>query len=125
MTDGLGPDLFDCSGLVLRSMRDVLGEAACPKAIEFRHVRDFWRAASGGDDRLHVAKLAIGNLVVTRRHYTIDGKLTAVPGHIGIVTHLDTMPSLIHASPRSGYVEERPLRALDTLLGCIAIQLTS
>jgi hypothetical protein len=86
-----------------------------------RHVRDLWSAAYAEDQPFQFATPAIGNLLVTRREYTIRGEATTVPGHIGIITALGEMPTFIHASPVCGKVEERPLRRLNTILGSIAI----
>jgi len=87
-------------------------------------VRDIWRSASGrGNSLFKKAEMAIGNLIVMRRRYTVAGKLVDVPGHIGIVTATGESLQFIHASPSHGVVEEKPLGVTTSIMGVIAVRL--
>jgi len=88
---------------------------------DVRHVREMWESAAKEKHPFLLGEFAVGNLLVTARTYSINGELTAIAGHVGIITNVD-VPSFIHASAEAGRVEERPLRTLSTVLGCIAIK---
>jgi|GEM_PF-1405522 len=128
---GLGPDVFDCSGFILRVICDVTGQDVRDLA-NVRHVRDMWRAAGeAGNAMFQVADLATlvpGNLVVTRRIYDVDGEVVEMPGHIGIVTDASVEPPrFIHASTfnREGQVKERQMLTSATIIGAIAVDLNA
>lgn len=120
---GTGPAVFDCSGFVLRAISDATGSPIDELAANTRHVRDIWQSAQAEDPFFNVGELAVGSLLITERRYSFDGLIFTIPGHVGIISVLGDLPSFIHANPQAGMVEERPLRALDTVLGCVAINL--
>jgi hypothetical protein len=116
--DGLGPDVFDCSGFIVRTICDVTGLDIAKRGL--RHVRDMWEAAQAGEYSLTTTTCAPGSIIVTERVYDFGRR----PGHIGIITSLATeLPTFIHASPSAARVEERPLLRLDTTLGYMTISL--
>lgn len=116
-TDGLGPERFDCSGLIIRSIADVLG--IDPYQDTPRHVRDMWHE-SQEQDNFKATEISAGSLAVVRRHYTIHGEYIAIPGHIGIITNAASQ-KIIHANPGSGKVETGQLRRGASILGYIAV----
>ena len=122
MADGLGPDSFDCSGLVVKAASELLGDGAVSWDDSLRHVRDMWSDAIQAQTAFRISQLAVGAVVVTKRQYEIRGQSRYVPGHIGIVTAVSgNQIDFIHANPSVGYVEERPIRTLETLLGYISL----
>jgi hypothetical protein len=121
-SDGIGPQAFDCSGLIVRSMSDVLDVDPIICMKDLRHVRDMWRAAyCEQDDTFDMAELAVGALLVTRRRYDIGGESTIIPGHIGIITDAGGGLGIIHTNLRRGRVEETALPPLDTALECVTM----
>lgn len=125
MTDGIGPERFDCSGLVIRAVHDTLGTNSIEHQESTRHVRDMWLAANEQEQsNFCIAEAAVGILAVIRRKYTINGELTAIAGHIGIVTRTESGLDIIHANPRTGKVEETPVRSRNVVMGFIAINLS-
>ena len=87
-----------------------------------RHVRDMWRIAHN-QTTFWITELAIGALAVVRRRYTLGGERITIPGHIGIITDKENGLNMIHANPRTGKVEEEPLRNLNAVMGYIAVNL--
>jgi cell wall-associated NlpC family hydrolase len=131
LEDGLGPDIFDCSGFILRVLSDVADLDLGELAQQYRHVRDMWQDSAENPLFCRISSatptnLAAGGLLVTARRYTIGGQYRAIPGHIGIVTEGGEAPSFIHASAESGLVEERSLnrpgrrQLAETMVGCLA-----
>lgn len=125
MTDGIGPERFDCSGLVIRAIHDTLGTNSIEHPESPRHVRDMWLAANEQEQSVfYTAEVAVGVLAVIRRKYTINGEHTAIAGHIGIVTKTEGGLDIVHANPRTGKVEEAPVRSRNAVMGFIAINLS-
>ena len=124
LTSGIGPEHFDCSGLVVASLCEVLGLATCDWPMGRRHARDMWQEA----DDPHSASMFIktepreGALLVMRRHYDIGGRRQEVAGHIAVVSCVgDDNLRYIHANPANGIVEERQLKSSRNLLGIVGI----
>ncbi|MCA9329884.1 hypothetical protein KDA11_04515 [Candidatus Saccharibacteria bacterium] len=122
MEQGLGVESFDCSGLVIRSVCDVLGKKVDEWPIGLRHVRDMWNASNDGDlSGLASADISVGMLAVTGKHLTIDGYRQYVPGHIGVVTSVvDNCIEFIHASAPNK-VTEGAVKNTARLIGGISI----
>lgn len=121
MSEGLGPDSFDCSGLVIRSMCDVLGKDISAWQLKHRHVRDLWNAANGLDDAFELTSLAPGTLLVSARSYLVNNVTEILPGHIGIVTEVyDGKAVYIHASS-PWLVAEEPVKNMVKRLGNITV----
>ena len=73
-------------------------------------------------DRFAKVDVSVGSLLVTGRYYLIGAQTEYVPGHIGIVTGIERGEiSFLHASPRAGLVEERPLMTTATMMGSITV----
>lgn len=120
LSGGLGPKKFDCSGLIIRSLCDLLD---CTIETDgLRHVRDMWRSAEEHTAYMR-ASLAVGVLAVMRRRYMIDGIPTEIPGHIGVVSSVEDEVTIIHANPRNGKVEQSILRDQTNVMGYIALNL--
>lgn len=123
MSIGIGSESFDCSGLVIASISDVLGVSATDWPSDVRHVRDMWYAAEAGKYRYHATELAIGSLVVTTRSYRTGKDTITIPGHIGVVTRYDGANGrFVHASAPEGLVIESPFEAFSKTLGCITLK---
>jgi cell wall-associated NlpC family hydrolase len=119
MAGGLGPNEFDCSGLVIASFAAVM-DVPVDRWRDLRHVRDLWKVA--GEAGLHRSAYAVGDLLVIPRTYTISGNRQSVPGHIGFVTKVDSGGlNILHADWRQETVVEsfRP-RALP-IFGAISL----
>lgn len=115
-TNGLGNMALDCSGLIVRSICEVNDWDAhdISRINDWRHVRNMWQLGQDGSQLFEPSELAVGALVVTRRHY--------IPaGHIGIITAITPDIRFIHASANLGIVEERPLRSRSAVLGYLAV----
>lgn len=122
VTDGIGPERFDCSGLVIRVIYDTLGTNSIEHPESPRHVRDMWLAANEqGQSGFYIAEFSVGALVVIRRKYTINGEHAAIAGHVGIVTKIKSGLDIIHANPRTGKVEESSVRNWKAVMGFIAV----
>jgi hypothetical protein len=120
-SSGIGPDVFDCSGLIIRSICDVQGVEPFKRSNGTRHVRDMWQAAESGNQFVRTTELEIGSLLVTHRSHMIHGKPVSLPGHIGVISELGVAPKIIHASAAVGEVEERALKTQHTVLGTLAV----
>ena len=117
---GLGP-AFDCSGFIIASLCQVAGRPIGDWPASLRHVRDMWQA-SQDSELLTRIPIVEGSILVTSRAYDLEGEKVRVPGHVGIVTYAQADEvHYVHASAKSGVVEERPLRTLDTILGAITL----
>lgn len=113
---------FDCSGLVIRAIHDVLGSSS-PNEGEFRHVREIWQTANAPEHpNLHIAKLTEGVLVVLQRQYTIGGQDVIIPGHVGIVTGTTAGTRMVHGNPRTGRVKEELIKDPSTIMGYIDVR---
>lgn len=122
MAEGLGPDSFDCSGLAIQTVSELLGEPILSLAEGLRHVRDIWSDANHSQARFKIGHLAVGAFVVTKRQYEIQGQSLSIAGHVAIVTSLSSdRIDIIHANPSVGCVEERPIRTLETVLGYVSL----
>ena len=95
--------------------------ATIEQTTGLRHVRDIWQSALSQAGPFRIGRLSVGSLLITHRQYTINGERTIVPGHIGVITNVDDSLSFIHASPIAGKVEERPLKTLQTIVGCVEV----
>ena len=119
---GLGP-AFDCSGLVIRSICDVLGVDPQDWPPDMRHVRDMWGMSLGQGELAALGSSAIARLVVFRRYYDTPTGPLEVAGHVGMVSTVDSTGSFtfVHADPRTGRIEERSSMTSQTMLGFIAL----
>lgn len=120
---GVGPDAFDCSGLVIHSICQTAGLEPKNWPLEMRHVRDMWQAAEGGDQGLAISQqIEPGSLLVTPRKWLVGGVQQKMPGHIGIVSRVeDDEVWFIHANPKAGLVEEVQLKDTDNVIGAMVM----
>lgn len=122
---GVGLEGFDCSGLVVRAISDVLGTPTTQWPLGQRHVRDIWAMAQRFPDYAPQRELEalIGRLVVFSTVYRVDGILQRVPGHVGIVEHDDSAGTIyIHANQRCSRVERcTELKGREGILGYVAV----
>lgn len=96
---GLGPDRFDCSGLMIRALCDVVGKPVEDWPLELRHVRDMWDDAQTEATAFEPTPMEPGALVVLRRRHPVADTTYVVPGHIGVVTQVFRSGAYyIHAS---------------------------
>ena len=80
MSEGLGPTSFDCSGLVIRSICDVLGMSTDQWPVGLRHVRDIWKVAERDNTQaLQRTRPTVGSLAITGRYYTVFGEEKYIP----------------------------------------------
>jgi hypothetical protein len=114
----MGPGPFDCSGLVIRSIADVLGGETRDWPAQYRHVREMWPTDAQEGQPFRRVPLAIGQLVVCHRWYNIEGVFTQTPGHIGIITKVgEDNVCCIQTSSLTGKVTEGWLRQPQTIIG--------
>lgn len=117
--DGLGPDRFDCSGLIIKGLFDVIGHEAADWPTTVRHVREMWDIAGQTDV---VAEAKRGDLLVATSSYLIYSRRHTVPAHVGIVTGNETgIVRWLHASPRKGEVIESPVLRPHAVIGRLAL----
>lgn len=125
MEAGMGPDEFDCSGLVINAFCDVMGVEPERWPARLRHVRDMWREATDSGVLFREAPEAtVGSLLVVSRRYNLEGRPQKVAGHIGFVADQTGVPGFqtvrfLHASPTLGSVAEATVSHLDSHLGII------
>jgi hypothetical protein len=122
---GVGPEAFDCSGLVIGAISTVMGKRPGNWPVANRHVREMWFTSSLGredeysGDGSYPSNLS-GSLVVMSRKYSYHDDPIIVPGHIGIVSgYEDGRMRYIHASPNKGIVEETTISRMESVLGLL------
>lgn len=126
MKTGVGPETYDCSGLVVASLCEALGISLKQWPLEMRHVRDFWNAGSPNlGERKDFSDVTAGDLLIVQKRIPIQGLLSNQPCHIAIVSKYtpDEM-SIIHAVAESGkVVEEQPSQSWISrrVMGAIAL----
>lgn len=108
MSTGLGTDGFDCTGLVLRAMSDVLGKADCDWATAIRHGPQMYLKADHMP-REQVKREPIGAIVVYSQFQRLEGgdsKLVFPAAHVGIYVGKN---QIVHARQdgTGGVVTER------------------
>ena len=101
MTVGLGPQAFDCSGLVIAAIVQVMGYEPTAWPPERRHVRQMHPMAEPTDLR----EAEVGDLLTLGRLYTIQGITEVVPAHIGIVVaRAESHVLFMHAQAAAGRI---------------------
>ncbi|MDZ7744444.1 MAG: NlpC/P60 family protein [Candidatus Saccharibacteria bacterium] len=117
---GIGPDEFDCSGFVIKSICDVKGLRPSDWPDQVRHVRDMWNDAQTEQVMFKQSALEAGALLITQKYYDIGDQQTEMPGHMGIVlTVEDETVRYIHASAKRGRVEICKRRIPTSYMGAI------
>jgi len=102
MNIGLGPDEFDCSGLVIDGISNVIGMSIDRWPDQLRHVRQM-----AGTQYTYegLGEVTIGKCLVLGRNYTINGESRLVPAHIGVVTERHNEGVVVlHAQASKGRV---------------------
>lgn len=120
---GLGPDQFDCSGLVIRATCDVLGIDVTDWPADMRHIREMWGIANGDQLGMTTTELARGALLTIAHRYNLTEQLhfRNVAAHAGFITNTRCGIRYIHASPFSGIVKEGPVMSPDSILGAMTL----
>ncbi|HWT56043.1 MAG TPA: NlpC/P60 family protein [Candidatus Microsaccharimonas sp.] len=114
---GLGPDVFDCSGLIAKVVSDVSGTDISSWPVNMRHVRDMWRAKGVPLDMMAAT---VGDVLV--EEYVYKNQAMTRPGHIGIIVANEAEEAhWLHASPHAGEVIVSPIPPRTQLLGTIAL----
>ncbi|MDQ5972259.1 MAG: hypothetical protein QG553_418 [Patescibacteria group bacterium] len=120
LDDGFGPENFDCSGLIIRAVSDVLGKRVEDWPLDLRHVRDMWGDSQVEATAFEPAPVERGSLLVMRRKHTVDDMTYVVPGHIGVVTQVFRSGAYyIHANAPEGKVIESRLMTFSGVYGTI------
>jgi hypothetical protein len=121
MEIGLGPDEFDCSGFVLRTLAEVCGTQIDPTV---RHSRQIWHDA-GTQQRLFVpAGEVVGSLAVFQYRWDTPLGTQQVPAHIAVVSGISLSGGtrVLHSKFSEGRVIETPIQR-KRLLGFVACRL--
>ena len=120
MEIGLGPEQFDCSGFVLRTLADVTGYEIEP---EFRHSRQIWADAQAGQRLFVPADEAVGNLAVYAHVWDTPEGPKAVPAHVSIVTAMsaDGQTRVVHSRTAENRVAETIINR-ERIIGFVAIR---
>jgi cell wall-associated NlpC family hydrolase len=99
MDVGLGPEAYDCSGLVIAAIASAAMEDIQSWKPGVRHARQFAQVAESKQS------LENGDVLVFGRHYTLGEQAQYVPGHMGIaVLASATEIMYVHALAKQGKV---------------------
>jgi hypothetical protein len=115
----MGPEIFDCSGFIVRSVCDVKGVDVSAWPTGMRHVRDMWKTS--GRPLKNLATLTVGDILVEEYTYISQDKTR--PGHIGIVVASGEEPLWLHASPKQEKVLISEVPTDAKLLGTVSVNL--
>lgn len=96
METGLGPDEFDCTGLVLRAIADVVGVSHTDLNPQYRHLRQVAALASP-------AALSGGSIVpegfgVVRVGLVHESAHVPIPKHVGLYMTEGYRDGMVHAT---------------------------
>lgn len=121
----MGQDgMFDCSGLVIYALSQVLGRSVEQWPPHLRHTRQMWDQVELNEEANMPEMYGSGGLLVMRRRWELpNGDVRLIPAHIGIVTGADETdrPTLLHAHAGEGKVIERPARTLKHVVGILPL----
>ena len=124
LSAGIGPKAYDCSGLAIASICDVLGKPVGSWPAGMRHVREIWHVASQATTEPIFTQTGYeeGALLIFRRVYDVHGYKEVVAGHLAIASLIQgDAVTYLHANSNMGTVEERELRSPHSVLGSVLV----
>lgn len=116
---GLGERDFDCSGLVIRAMCDVMGRSTNVWPMQLRHTRQLWQAVLDAGAAQPIEEARVGDVIVCDRLWTMpDGTHKRVAAHISIKGYED---KTLQAQANDRQVVYRPPHIANTRIGSFTV----